>query len=197
VAVGLDGCGRTPATPAAPAAPAPAPVRSAPGAADTLTRGDLLPSSPPTRLEIPALGVDVPVTGLGLGPDGAMEVPADAKTVGWYTQAPTPGALGPAVLAGHVDFEGAAGTFARLSELRPGSAVRIARRDGTTAAFTITRIDRYPKDRFPSEAVYGPIDHAGLRLITCGGDFDERSGHYEDNIVAYAELGTTTTAGPV
>ncbi|MDI6102092.1 class F sortase [Actinoplanes sp. NEAU-A12] len=177
-----------------PAAGGAHPTGAAAGMGDAarLTRGDLLPTSPPTRLEIPALGVDVPVTGLGLRPDGAMEVPADAKAVGWYTQAPTPGSLGPAVLAGHVDLDGDAGAFARLSTLRPGSEVRIARRDGTTAVFTVTKVDRYPKNRFPSDAVYGPIDHAGLRLITCGGDFDDRGGHYEDNIVAYAE--TTRTA---
>ena len=173
------------AAPVPSSSAAPAPAGSAPG---ELTRGDLLPTSPPVRLQIPALDVDVPVTGLGLQPDGAMEVPTDARTVGWFTEAPTPGSLGPAVLAGHVDFEGVPGTFARLSTLRPGSEIRVARRDGTTAAFTVTRVGRHPKDRFPSEDVYGPIDHAGLRLITCGGDFDRRSGHYEDNVIAYAEL---------
>jgi hypothetical protein len=151
-----------------------------------LTRGALLPTSPPVRLAIPALNVDVPVAGLGLRPDGAMEVPDDATTVGWYTGAPTPGSLGPAVLAGHVDFEGVGGTFARLSALRPGDAIRVGRRDGTDAVFAVTGVGRYPKDRFPTEKVYGPIDHAGLRLITCGGDFDRRAGHYEDNVVVFA-----------
>jgi len=37
----------------------------------------------------------------------------------------------------------------------------------------------------------GPFDHAGLRLITCGGPFDSASGHYVDNIVVYADLVTT------
>jgi hypothetical protein len=56
------------------------------------------------------------------------------------------------------------------------------------ATFLVTKVERYAKDRFPSAAVYGPIDHAGLRLITCGGDFDSSSGHYRDNIVVYAAL---------
>jgi hypothetical protein len=174
----------TPATP--PAAPPAAAASAAASSPGVLTRGDLLPTSDPVRLEIPALGVDVPVAGLGLRPDGAMEVPDDARTVGWYTGAPTPGSLGPAILAGHVDFKGVAGTFARLSALRPGDAVRVARRDGTTVVFAVTEVGRYPKNRFPAEKVYGPIDHAGLRLITCGGDFDRRSGHYEDNVVVFA-----------
>ncbi|MEU4624710.1 class F sortase [Actinoplanes sp. NPDC023801] len=201
VALACAACGgpRAATGPVAPPATAPAgPSATAPGSsaaaaappaagsADSLTRGDLLPTSPPTRLEIPALDVDVPVAGLGLRADGAMEVPGDAKTVGWFTGAPTPGALGPAILAGHVDLKGTAGTFARLSALRPGDQIRVARRDGSTAVFGVTEVGRYPKNRFPAEKVYGPIDHAGLRLITCGGDFDPRSGHYEDNVVVFA-----------
>ena len=155
---------------------------------DRLTRGPLLATSPPTRLTIPALKVSVPVVGLGLNADGTMQVPGDAATVGWYTKAPTPGSLGPAVLAGHVDFHQRAGTFARLATLAEGDTVTIARQDGTTGTFAVTRTAKYAKDKFPSDAVYGPIDHAGLRLITCGGDFDDKAGHYRDNIVVFADL---------
>jgi hypothetical protein len=172
------------------APPAAAPPASVPAGTGALTRGMLLPTSPPTRVRIPALHADVPVTGLGQEPDGSMQVPTDAHTVGWYIRAPTPGALGPAVLAGHVDYHGAAGTFARLATLRPGAPIEVTRRDGATAVFAVTRVGRYAKDRFPADAVYGAIDHAGLRLITCGGDFDDRTGHYTDNVVVYADLRT-------
>jgi sortase (surface protein transpeptidase) len=177
---------------------APAATRPAAGTAsdpsrtgDVLTSGPLLPTSVPTRLKIPALRVDVALTGLGQQADGSMQVPTDAHTVGWYTKAPTPGSLGPAVLAGHVNFHGRDGTFAKLSSLRKGDRVTVARQDGTTATFAVTTVDRYAKNRFPSTAVYGPIDHAGLRLITCGGPFDSGSGHYVDNIVVYADLQRT------
>jgi hypothetical protein len=36
--------------------------------------------------------------------------------------------------------------------------------------------------------VYGDLDHAGLRLITCGGTFDRSTGHYRSNVVVYARL---------
>ncbi len=170
-----------------PSAAATTPVASG----QVLTRGPLLPTSTPTRVEIPALRVNVPLTGLGRQADGSMQVPTDAHTVGWYTGAPTPGSLGPAVLAGHVNYHGKDGTFARLSTLRAGDRITVARQDGTTATFTVTSVDRYAKDQFPSAAVYGSIDHAGLRLITCGGPFDSGSGHYVDNIVVYADLLTT------
>jgi sortase family protein len=168
-----------------------APPSDAPSAATVpgeLTAGPLMPNSPPARVSIPALKVDVPLIGLGQQADGAMEVPTDAKTVGWFTGAPTPGALGPAVLAGHVDYRKQPGSFRHLADLKPGDLVSVARRDGKTAEFAVTRVDRYAKNKFPTEAVYGPIDHAGLRLITCGGDFDDSTGHYRDNIVVYAAL---------
>jgi len=42
-------------------------------------------------------------------------------------------------------------------------------KDGKTAVFTVSRVARFSKWRYPTRAVYARIDHAGLRLITCGG----------------------------
>jgi hypothetical protein len=41
-------------------------------------------------------------------------------------------------------------------------------KDEKTAVFTVSRVERFPKSQFAGRAVYGAIDHAGLRLITCG-----------------------------
>ncbi|MCW2613775.1 MAG: putative sortase-like protein, partial [Frankiales bacterium] len=147
-----------------------------------------LGASPPRRLRVPSIGVDTELVGLGLQPDGSLEVPPAAFPVGWYTGGPAPGELGPAVLAGHVDYAGSAGVFADLGDLRPGAQVLVDRQDGSTAVFRVTRVHQVGKAAFPTAAVYGDLDHAGLRLITCGGDFSRRAGSYEDNVIAYAEL---------
>lgn len=144
--------------------------------------------SPPVRLSIPRLRVDSDLVALTLLGNGRMEVPDDASTVGWFTGAPTPGSLGPAVLAGHVNWQGRDGAFARLATLVTGDEVRVERLDGSVAVFAVTTSGRFPKDKFPTDAVYGPIDHAGLRLITCGGEFDAATGHYRDNVVVWAVL---------
>jgi sortase (surface protein transpeptidase) len=115
-------------------------------------------------------------------------VPPGAFPAGWYTGAPTPGELGPAILAGHVDHGGSAGVFYRLRDLEPGDTVEVARQDGSAAVFRVTRVEQHRKEAFPTAAVYGDLDHAGLRLITCGGQFDGRVHSYEDNIVVFAEL---------
>ncbi|MFU8841944.1 MAG: class F sortase [Nitriliruptoraceae bacterium] len=142
----------------------------------------------PVRLHIPAIGVDSDLMDLGLQPDGTLEVPPVGFPAGWYSGAPTPGELGPAIIAGHVDWGGQPGVFFDLRELSTGDEIAIARQDGTTARFRVTSVERFAKDAFPTQAVYGDLDHAGLRLITCGGSFDRQMRSYVDNLVVFAEL---------
>lgn len=170
-----------------PKAPQPA-VPPSPVATAVVTTGSL-PAAKPASLTIPAIGVRAEgLRDLGLTPDGALEVPPDATTVGWFTGAPSPGEAGPAVLAAHVDYKHVPGAFSRLKELRPGAQARVGRTDGRTAVFTVYRVDRYAKAAFPADRVYGDTAEPELRLITCGGAFDRASGNYLDNVVAYAKL---------
>jgi Sortase domain len=184
----LAGCGTGAAAPAPdPARAASQPGRSA-GALRELTSGPLMPSSPPVRVTIPRFKTTSGLIALGLLSDGSMQVPPNADVVGWFTGAPTPGSLGPAVLAGHEDWNGKEGAFAKIGRLVPGDEIVVNRLDGSTAVFAVTRVQEYPKNQFPTAAVYGPIDHAGLRLITCGGVFDSSTHHYRDNVIAFADL---------
>jgi len=97
--------------------------------------------------------------------------------------------VGPAILLGHIDSKKyGPGVFYDLGRLKPGQEVDVTRQDGTVAVFAIDQVRVYPKDNFPTKDVYGNIDHAGLRLITCGGTFDPTKHSYESNIVAYASL---------
>ena len=150
-----------------------------------------LPASQPVTVRIPALGVTSSITELGLERDGSMEVPPAAYPVGWYDRSPTPGQLGPAVLAGHVDWDGEPGAFYGLRELLPGDQVHIDRADGTVATFRVDRVEEHAKDAFPTDEVYGDIPTAGLRLITCGGIFDEDTGDYGENVIVFASLVAT------
>ena len=145
-------------------------------------------ASVPIRIEIPAIAVDSELMTLGLLEDGTLEVPPTAFPAGWFSGGPTPGELGPAVIAGHIDWITGPGVFYRLSALSVGDEILITRADGTLAVFRTTQIGEYPKDAFPTDLVYGNIDHAGLRLVSCGGAFNRSTGHYEDNIVVFADL---------
>jgi hypothetical protein len=144
--------------------------------------------STPVRIRIPGIDVDSDLMTLGLQGDGSLEVPPEGFPAGWYTGGPTPGELGPAIIAGHVDWAGSPGVFFSLRELAPREEIVVEREDGSTALFRVQSIQQFPKEAFPTEAVYADIDHAGLRLITCGGSFDRQSRSYSDNIVVFAEL---------
>ena len=178
------------------AAPAPTPSVSAPGSVAPSAAMAPLARSAPVRVQIPAIDVDSALMQLGLRADGSLQVPPSGFPAGWYTGAPTPGELGPAILAGHVDWGGQPGVFSRLRELTPDAQVTVTRQDGSAAVFRVTQVKQYPKDQFPTDLVYGDLDHPGLRLITCGGSFDRQTRNYDDNIVAFADLVATHPAAP-
>ena len=152
----------------------------------------VLAASAPSAIKIPSIGVQSTLLQLGLNPDKSIEVPPlddpDSKA-GWYKYSPTPGQIGPTVILGHVDSaKYGPGIFFKLGALQPGATVEVTLTDRIVAVFTVDKVVAYPKSKFPSTAVYGNIDHPGLRLITCGGSFDPTAGSYESNIVAYATL---------
>ncbi|HEY5784785.1 MAG TPA: class F sortase [Microlunatus sp.] len=153
-----------------------------------LVTGPVLPESDPVTVSIPRIGARSTLVALGLDADGAMEVPRDPARAGWFVRGAAPGALGPAVIAGHVTWNGTPGVFYRLGTLQRGDRVAVSREDGTSAVFVVEKVARYKKTRFPVRTVYGAIDHAGLRLITCGGPYDPSGSRYPDNVVVFARL---------
>ena len=140
----------------------------------------------PVALTIPSIGVQTSLIRLGLTASGALQVPPSTAVAGWYAGGPPPGAIGSAVIAGHVDSSVGPGVFFRLASLRPGDRVYVGRTDGTLAVFRVTVVRQFPKDSFPTAAIYGPTPDAELRLITCGGTFDPGQRSYLSNTVVYA-----------
>jgi hypothetical protein len=158
-------------------------------------RGVVLPESAPVSVSIPRIRVRSRLVDLGLDQDGALEVPQDARLAGWFSRGAAPGALGPAVIAGHVTWNGSAAVFRRLGSVRRGDLVTVTRKDGKTAVFAVDRVAQFPKSQFPTREVYGAIDHAGLRLITCGGSYDRDRHRYLDNVVVFARLAEVRQSG--
>ena len=171
------------------AAPGPA---AAPAAAYKTAQGPQLERSRPVRVTLPKLKASAPIIDLGLGADKRMEVPDNGTDAGWFTGSPTPGELGPAIIAAHVTHRSKPAVFFDLGAMRTGDPIEVTREDGTTATFSVTEVAQYPKANFPSEKVYGSVDRAALRLITCGGVFDGETRHHVDNVVVYAQLTGST-----
>jgi LPXTG-site transpeptidase (sortase) family protein len=178
--LGFDACQSSGPPRPAPGAARPKAVEHEPGLA--------LSPSKPVHVDIPRIGVHSRLLSLGLEHDGTLEVPslAQAQLAGWYDKGPTPGERGPAVIVGHVDTKKGPAVFFELGKLRPGDAVNVTRKDGSVATFTVDSVENVAKKHFPTRRVYGEVGFAGLRLITCGGDF--KGHHYTGNTIVYGHL---------
>lgn len=125
---------------------------------------------------------------LGLNADGTIEIPSKWNVAGWFAQGAKPGQRGPAVILGHVDSAIGPAVFYRVRELQMGDEIFVDQRHGRTVRFVVRRIERFDKDRFPTGAVYFPTLKPRLSLVTCGGPFNDSTGHYRDNVIVFASL---------
>ncbi len=142
----------------------------------------------PVRLEIPRIAVSTSLQRLRVR-DGALQPPSDPDRAGWYPDSAVPGDLGAAVIAGHFDSRSGPAVFNELAALRPGDVLAVTRSDGRTIRFKVHDVRRVSQSRFPSKLVYGATPDRALRLITCGGRYDEASGRYADNVLVLALAG--------
>lgn len=141
----------------------------------------------PDGLDAPSIGLQAPgIVDLRVDYRGKLQVPTDYGRAGWYTSSAVPGDPGPAVLVGHIDTRRGPAVFGQLDRLRPGDPIIVPRSDGETANFVVDSVEYYAKDELPTERVYGPTTAPTLRLLTCGGPFDEKTLSYRDNVVVFA-----------
>ncbi|MFB9466887.1 class F sortase [Streptomyces cinereospinus] len=173
----------------APAPPQPSVAEAHTGPDPRQSAAPGLPPSPPDRIRIPAIGVDAPLTGLGLTRTGSLDVPPAGRKnlAGWYEAGTTPGETGTAIVAGHVDNSEGPAVFFRLGALSRGSTIEVDRRDGSVARFRVHAVEVYDARHFPDEKVYGAAARPELRVITCGGGYSRGTG-YQGNVVVFAHL---------
>ncbi|GAA0503857.1 class F sortase [Saccharopolyspora subtropica] len=173
--------------PAEPVAASPVHPAATPAEPVVLPGGE---AARPLGIAIPTIRVTSSLMPLGLNPDGSAEVPPIERPeqAGWFRLGPGAGEVGPFVVTGHVDSHTEAGVFYRLRDLRPGDRVYVERQDRIRVTYVVDRVTVVPKDRFPTDAVYGDVPRPEIRLITCGGAFDRTRGSYTDNVVVYGHL---------
>lgn len=150
-----------------------------------------LESSKPLAVRIDSIDVSSDLHALGLTDDGALDVPSGNlyNQAAWYDGSPTPGEIGPAVIEGHVTSQGSVpSVFFDLGAVSRGDQIEVDRADGSTAVFEVYDTGSFPKDDFPSLAVYGRTNAAELRVITCGGDYSAEQRRHVDNVVVFARL---------
>lgn len=141
----------------------------------------------PVSVSIESAGIDSSLMPLGLNSDGTLEVPPDSSISGWYTGGPKPGELGPAVIASHVSWKGVKGPFFTLDQVIVGDFITVVNSDASNSKFEVTKTVTYKKEDFPTELVYGDLNYAGIRLVTCD-RFDIKKKEYANNLIVYGKL---------
>ena len=153
------------------------------------------PASPPLmprantarfELAIPSVGVRMPVVPVGVAKDGQMALPDDPGVAGWYRFGPSPTSdEGANVISAHVDSRDKVGPLAALPRLKPGARI-VVTVDGTRVHYVVERVDQYAKKALDVDALFARSGPARLHLVSCGGEWNPRTRHYDDNVVAIA-----------
>lgn len=153
------------------------------------TAGPVLARPVSTRgwVQISSIGTNAPMVRVGLDRNGNMVTPNSAKDIAWLDNGSFPGPTRNAILAGHVNWKGAQGSLARLKSANAGDVVRIGL-DGKVYTFSIVWVRQVDPDNANVEELMGPTDVDAVTLVTCGGNFNRQTRHYEERIVARAEL---------
>jgi sortase family protein len=152
------------------------------------------------RVMVPSIGADAPVVPEGAtGPNGgSLTIPDSVREVGWWDgvwQSPAgpvhekvaaPGQSGVALLAGHIDSATQGqGALYRLAQAKPGAAVTVVGKDGKVTHWKVTHVQTVLKSALPA-ALFVDTGSPQLALVSCGGPFDAATGHYLDNVIAWA-----------
>ncbi len=169
----------------------------APGVVTTLPEqpADLAYTTTGVWLEIPSIGVTMPIVGVPLA-DGDWNVSWLASEAGWLNGTAFPGWNGNSGLTGHVTLpNGKPGPFTKLGKLQWGDKI-IVHAFGEIYIYEV-RENRTIKPY--STSVLQHEEEAWLTLITCK-SYNESTNTYADRIAVRAVLvkvQTETTSNPV
>jgi sortase (surface protein transpeptidase) len=147
------------------------------------------PSEMPSRILIPAIGVDAHIQDVGVGKTGNMAVPTNYTDVGWYRYGTIPGQVGSAVIDGHVDNGGGLdAVFARLDELAAGDDIYILTETERRLHFKVQEVGHYALADVPLHTLFGREDAPRLNLITCEGVWIPSEKQYDERMIVYSVL---------
>jgi LPXTG-site transpeptidase (sortase) family protein len=157
--------------------------------AATLFTTETVQTFVPTRLTIPALGVNAAVEQVGKTEADKMATPNALVNVGWYKLGSKPGEDGNAVFAGHVNSRaGLPGVFKNLSKIKKGDTVTVTGGDGASLTYEVESITTYTEGNAPLEQIFTTTGPSNLVLITCEGDWDEATATFDKRLIVVARL---------
>lgn len=146
----------------------------------------------PTKLTIARLDISMRVIPVGVDAANAMSMPEDPNVAGWYRFGPRPAdTAGATVISGHLDTATSGiGPLSRIKTARKGDRIVVGGGSSSTI-YSVESVSRIPKSKLDLSKVFNRDSSPRLHLLTCGGDFDKKTGHYEDNILVIARIATS------
>ena len=140
----------------------------------------------PNEVSIPSLNIEAPLVPEAIA-DHSLDIPGDVHEVGVWTGGATVDATsGTVLLAGHVNYaDQGAGALYPLAGIQRHALIYLSDASGHVTTWTTTALQAYPKADLPQN-IFAPTGPRSLVLVTCGGPFDTRTGHYLDNVVVTA-----------
>ncbi|WP_436698097.1 SdrD B-like domain-containing protein [Nocardioides sp. BYT-33-1] len=140
----------------------------------------------PTRLRLPAVGIDAAVVPAGLKGRRAR-VPARPSITGWLdTSARIDDVIGTAVIVGHVsDRHDRPGALVDLGRARKGQRVTLRDSAGTLRAYRVRRLRTFDRARPLPTGLFRMTGSPRVQLVTCTDRVVDRHGrfHYRRNLV--------------
>lgn len=141
---------------------------------------------PPSRVQVPSIGLDATVRPVGVAEDRQMQLPDDPRVLGWYRFGAAPGERGSVVLAGHVDSRTyGVGPLVALQTVTAGARVELASGAGSGRTYRVDSIERFDQQALPA-TVFARTGPERLRIITCTGPYLPEQGGYQQNLVVTA-----------
>jgi len=145
----------------------------------------------PTRVAVDAVGLSALVLPVSMASDGTIDVispPTDIRAIGWLDSSATADAqYGSTVLVGHRDsWAQGEGALFSINDIPGSSVVRLVLSDGTVQRYRAIDRRRYKSNELPADLLLSLRGPHRLVLITCGGDLNPVTGHYDDNVVVTA-----------
>jgi len=128
-----------------------------------------------TNLAIPRLNVNASIARFGIDRFGRLDVPQDARTVGWHpAYSLVPGEGSATFLAAHFEYAGRPGVFNQITTLHAGDELDVTLTDGSTHRYRVDSTIDYALGAIDMGAIlYGREGTESVTLMTCSGPANE------------------------
>ena len=145
---------------------------------------EIVITSLPVRMRIPALSLDYEIRSMGADATGTMLIAPELEITSWFDRSAIPGNQGNAILGGHNVWRGVRSQLFNLDDMQIGDVMEIEYADGTTMTFLMESVFVYPLATAPAHLIMDVRIETRVTLITCKGPYNQSIRTSDYRIVA-------------